>query len=170
MIREDILKMIQEKSSEFNLDDFFFNESDDDYCAIKIISPSQDICFSVEYHDEGAEAIMKALYSDFDLSFSGNAYWPDVVNNWGCVAIQIVKRNFIIVNMPSKLTQYQFDRLFSFYRDMIRINGVLRKSGEEIDIQTNVSKNGRFLNLGKALMDYKTKIVSNDKVKKSIKI
>ena len=50
---------------------------------------------------------------------------------------------------------------------MIRVNGVLRKTGEEIDIQTNLTKDGEFLNLGKALMYLKNRIVvfenSNEK-------
>ena len=54
MKREDIIKEIKGRSSEFNFEDFFFNESDDEYCAIKIITPIQDICFSTEYHNTGA--------------------------------------------------------------------------------------------------------------------
>ena len=101
---------------------------------------------------------MRLLYSDFDEDFSIDPYWPEVCYDYGCVAIQIVKRNFIIVNIPDVINRYQFNELFSFYQDMIKINGVLRKSGEEIDIQTNVVKDGEFLNLGKALMFLKNKI------------
>ncbi|MBR3229988.1 MAG: hypothetical protein IKF91_04090 [Bacilli bacterium] len=162
-MEEDIIK----RSSEFDLKKFFFNESDDEYCAIKIITPIQDICFATEYHDKGAEIIMRTIYSDFDEDFSSNAYWPEVCNDYGCIAIQIVKRNFIIVNIPDFINKYQFNELFSFYQDMIKINSVLRKNGEEIDIQTNVVKDGNFLNLGKALMVLKNKIVdfksSNEK-------
>ena len=128
-MEDDIVK----RSSRFNLKKFFFDESDDEYCAIKIITPIQDICFSTEYHDKGAELIMRNLYSDFDEDFSINPYWPEVCNSYGCIAIQIVKRNFIIVNIPDFINKYQFNELFSFYQDMIKINGVLRKKGEEID-------------------------------------
>lgn len=171
MRREDIVKEIVKKSSEFDFTHFFFDESDDDYCAIKIITPIQDICFTTEYHDRGAEIIMRGLFSDFDDDFSLNPYWPEVCNDYGCIAIQIVKRNFIIVNIPDYINKYQFNELFSFYQDMIKVNSVLRKSGEEIDIQTNVVKDGEFLNLGKALMFLKNKIVDfkNDN-EKNIKI
>ncbi|MBR3363157.1 MAG: hypothetical protein IKG40_04445 [Bacilli bacterium] len=161
------MEEIIELSENFDLKKFFLAESDDEYCAIKIITPIQDICFSTEYHDKGAELAMRALYSDFDEDFSLNPYWPIVCNDYGCIAIQIVKRNFIIVNIPSHINSYQFAELFSFYQDMVKINGFLRKNGEEIDIQTNVVKNGNFLNLGKALMFLKNKIVefnnSNEK-------
>lgn len=152
-MEEDIIK----RSFKFDLDTFFFNDSDE-YCAIKIITPIQDICFATEYHNEGAELIMRTIYSDFDENFSLNSYWPEVCMSYGCIAIQIVKRNFIIVNIPKYINRYQFNELFSFYQDMIRINGVLRKNGEEIDIQTNVVKDGKFLNLGRALMFLKNKI------------
>lgn len=161
------MEEIVEKSSKFNLKKFFFDESDDEYCAIKIITPIQDICFSTEYHDKGAEAIMRSLYDDFNYDFSNDPYWPEVCNSYGCIAIQIIKRNFIIVNIPDYINKYQFNELFSFYQDMIRVNGVLRKTGEEIDIQTNLTKDGEFLNLGKALMYLKNRIVvfenSNEK-------
>ena len=171
MKREDIIKEIKDRSSEFNFRNFFFNESDDEYCAIKIITPIQDICFSTEYHDKGAELIMRGLYIDFDEDFSLDPYWPEVCNDYRCVAIQIVKRNFIIVNIPEFINKYQFNELFSFYQDMIKINGVLRKRGEEIDIQTNVVKDGEFLNLGKALIFLKNKIVDFKSVnEKNIKI
>lgn len=153
------MEEIIEKISKFNLKKFFFDESDDEYCAIKIITPIQDICFSTEYHDVGAEVIMKALYDDFNDDFSNNPYWPEVCNSYGCIAIQIIKRNFIIVNIPDYINKYQFNELFSFYRDMIMVNGILRKTGEEIDIQTNLARDGEFLNLGKALMYLKNRIV-----------
>ena len=164
-MEDDIVK----RSSRFNLKKFFFDESDDEYCAIKIITPIQDICFSTEYHDKGAELIMRNLYSDFDEDFSINPYWPEVCNSYGCIAIQIVKRNFIIVNIPDFINKYQFNELFSFYQDMIKINGVLRKKGEEIDIQTNVVKDGCFLNLGKALMFLKNRVCEFNN-EKNIKI
>ena len=158
MNKEDIIKKIRKKILKFDFDDFFFNDSDENYCAIKIITPIQDICFYTEYHDAGAELIMRGLYDNFDENFSGNPYWPDLVNEMGCIAIQILKRNFIIVNIPKKINKFQFEKLFSFYQDMIRINGILRKAGEEIDIQTNVVSGGSFLNLGKALMHYKNSL------------
>lgn len=164
-MEDDIVK----RSSRFNLKKFFFDESDDEYCAIKIITPIQDICFSTEYHDKGAELIMRNLYSDFDEDFSINPYWPEVCNSYGCIAIQIVKRNFIIVNIPDFINKYQFNELFSFYQDMIKINGVLRKKGEEIDIQTNIVKDGCFLNLGKALMFFKNRVCEFNN-EKNIKI
>ena len=46
----------------------------------------------------------------------------------------------------------------SYFLFMIKVNGVLRKSGEEIEIHTNVTKNGEFLNLGKALLLLKNRI------------
>ena len=166
-MEEDIIK----RSFKFDLDTFFFNESDDEYCAIKIITPIQDICFATEYHNEGAELIMRTIYSDFDEDFSSNSYWPEVCMSYGCIAIQIVKRNFIIVNIPKYINRYQFNELFAFYQDMIRINGLLRKNGEEIDIQTNVVRDGKFLNLGRALMLYKKRIVEvKGKNEKNIKI
>lgn len=154
-MEEEIIK----RNMKFDLQNFFFSESDDEYCAIKIITPIQDFCFATEYHDKGAELVMRVLYSDFDEDFSQNPYWPDVCNSYGCIAIQIVKRNFIIVNIPSYINKYQFNELFSFYQDMIKINSLLRKSGEEIDIQTNLVKDDKFLNLGKALMFLKKRIV-----------
>lgn len=158
MGNEELLK----RCLKFDLKEFFFNESDDDYSAIKIITPIQDICFCTEYHDEGAEAIMRCLYSGFNEKFNINPYWPEVVNAWGCIAIQILKRNFIIVNIPSQINNYQFKRLFAFYQDMIKINSVLRKKGEEIEIHTNINKNGEFLNLGKALMFLKNNVCEFD--------
>lgn len=162
-MKDDLVK----RSSKFDLKKFFFDQSDDEYCAIKIITPIQDICFSTEYHDKGAELIMRTIYNDFNEDFSLNPYWPDVCNSYGCIAVQIVKRNFIIVNIPDFINKYQFNELFSFYQDMVKINGILRRKGEEIDIQTNITKNGEFLNLGKALMYLKNKIVvlenSNEK-------
>ena len=54
---------------------------------------------------------------------------------------------------------------------MIKINGKLRKKGEEIDIQTNIAKDGKFLNLGKALMFLKNKIIEfKNNNEKNIKI
>ncbi len=158
MIKEDIVKEVIDRSSKFDLKKFFFDESDDEYCAIKMITPIQDICFTTDYHDKGAELIMRFLFDDFNENFSLNPYWPEVCNSYGCVAIQIVKRNFIIVNIPNFINMYQFNELFSFYQDMIKVNGVLRKSGEEIEIHTNVTKNGEFLNLGKALLLLKNRI------------
>ena len=166
-MREDIIK----RNSEFDFKNFFFDECDDEYCAIKIITPIQDICFTTEYHDKGAELIMRTIYSDFNEDFSLNPYWPEVCNSYGCIAIQIVKRNFIIVNTPDFINRYQFNELLSFYQNMIKINGKLRKKGEEIDIQTNIAKDGKFLNLGKALMFLKNKIIEfKNNNEKNIKI
>ena len=54
---------------------------------------------------------------------------------------------------------------------MIKINSVLRKNNEEIDIQTNIVRNGKFLNLGKALIYLKNrKIEYKNKNEKNIKI
>ena len=50
-----VMEEIIELSENFDLKKFFLAESDDEYCAIKIITPIQDICFSTEYHDKGAE-------------------------------------------------------------------------------------------------------------------
>ena len=157
---------INNEIAKFNLNDFFFNENDDNYCAIKIISKDKDICFNVEYHNEGAELIMRNLFDDFKEDFSDNAYWPEIVNEWGCIAIQIVKRNFIIVNIPESINEYQFGKLLDFYQDMVKVNSVLRKTNEEIDIQTNITKNKKFLNLGKALMVLKNKVKNTVQNKK----
>ena len=156
---------------EFDLKKFFFDESDEDYSAIKIITPTQDICFVTEYHADGAELIMRKIYSDFDEDFSSDPYWPDVCNSYGCIAIQILKRGFIIVNIPDFINRYQFNELFAFYQDMVKINSVLRENGEEIEIHTNVLKDEKFLNLGRALMLYKKRIVEfKGKNEKNIKI
>lgn len=45
---------------------------------------------------------------------------------------------------------------------MIKVNSVLRKNDEEIEIHTNINKNGEFLNLGKALMFLKNKVCEFD--------
>ena len=46
---------ISEKCAKFNFDDFFLDESDEDFSAIMIVTPRQNVCFVTEYHEEGAE-------------------------------------------------------------------------------------------------------------------
>lgn len=146
---------ISEKCAKFNFDDFFLDESDEDFSAIMIVTPRQNVCFVTEYHEEGAEEIMNGIYDDgFDFSYED--YWPEIVNDYGCVAIQLLKRGFVIVNLPLIINQFQYDELFNFYQNMLKINGELRKLGESsVELHSNVFSNGQNLPFGRALMAYK---------------
>ena len=97
------------------------------------------------------------------LIFSSEDYWPEIVNGYGCVAVQILKRGFIIVNFPKVINNFQFTELFDFYQRLLKVNGRLWKSGEEeIDFHSNVFSNNGNLSFGRALMAYKNKIIEFD--------
>lgn len=146
---------ISEKCARFDLDEFFLAASDEDFSAIMIITPRQNICFSTYVHPAGASEIMEEVYGE-DFYFDSNDYWPDIVNDYGCVAIQLLKRGFVIVNLPKVINQFQYDELFKLHQEMIRINGEIRKLGEEpVELHSNVFSRGRSLSLGRALMVYK---------------
>lgn len=149
---------IGKKCAKFDFGKFFFDESDDEFSAIMIITPRQNICFSAEYHAKGAAEIMSEVYGE-NFDFSSEDYWPEIVNEYGCVAVQILKRGFVIVNFPSVVNEFQFNELFDFYQKLMKVNNELRKKGEEpLEFHSNVFSGGNNLSFGRALMAYKKRV------------
>lgn len=154
---------VVEKNNNFDFEDFFFSSGDENFSAIRIITKNQTITCLTEAHEDYAEKIMRALYPEFNESFEDNAYWPDIVGSYGNISIQMLKKGFEIINIPKEINSYQFNELFNFYKDMMVINREFRKNGiEEIELYTNIFHKNHHLNLAKALIYLKDKVVDND--------
>ena len=102
---------------------------------------------------------MKTLYEDFEVD--DDFSWSSAINDRGCVVIQMLP-DFEVVYIPDVINNYQFNILFNFYQDIMKINRVKRQNGEEeIKMYTNYYFGDKFLNLGRALMLLKNEIIWN---------
>ena len=145
---------------DFDYNNFFFNDNED-IKAVRIITPNKTITSFADIHDEEAIRVMKSLYEDFEVD--DDFSWSSAINDKGCVVIQMLP-DFEIVFIPDIINNYQFNELFSFYQDIMKVNRMKRRNDEEdVKIYTNYSLNGKFLDLGMTLMLLKNEINSNDK-------
>lgn len=145
---------------EFDYNNFFFN-CNEDIKAIKIITPSMTITSYADIHEEEAIRIMKTLYCDFKVDEDSS--WSSAINDRGCVAIQMLS-DFEVVYIPEFVNFYQFNELFIFYQNIMKVNRLKRKYGNpEVKIYTNYYFDDKFLDLGRALILLKKEIFQKEK-------
>lgn len=139
----------------FDYNNFFFG-GNEDIKAIIIITPSTSLTSFADIHEDAAVITMKSLYKDFEVD--SDSSWSSAINDEGCIVIQMLP-DFEIVYIPDTINNYQFNMLFSFYQDIMRVNQKKRKNGEEeVKIYTNYYLDDKFLYLGRALMSLKKEI------------
>ena len=145
---------------EFDYDNFFFGNNED-IKAIRIITPSTSLTSFADIHEETAVRTMKSLYKDFEVD--SDSSWSSAINDEGCIVIQMLP-DFEIVYIPDTINNYQFNMLFSFYQDIMKVNQKKRKNGEaEVRVYTNYYLDDKFLDLGRALMSLKKEMGLSEK-------
>lgn len=132
-MEEYLLKSIKEESRKFNFDDFF--SSEDDLAALMVITSSDEYIVEIDVHEDAAIRIFEALYGEkLDI----DDYFAFSFNDKGDVCIQLMNKDFIIVNIPDSLSDFQYKRLV--YLNDIANNYL-------IELHTNIFDGDRHLSL-----------------------
>lgn len=144
----EILNEIVEQSNNFNIKEFCLNEKN---IAIGIITPRQTIYAYCEEHIEGAKAIYRQMYDNFNefrCEIGKQFLWQEESANMGNICIQLCSSSFMLVYIPKQINMYQFMQLYQFNKD---INKYYNKESFEIITNAGVTLNEAMNEISKKI-------------------
>lgn len=172
----EILEELIKENEEFDLADFYLKMNcksafevmfgGRDYTvpdgAVSLITPSQMLSFySWQYHKDALENVMGVIYKDFNNAFFAESDFEEIAVSFGDVCIQLCAL-FAFVWVPDVVNEFQYNALVDFALEAKKVNDERVNRGlKPIDYATNVSVNGKCLDLADALPFIKNRISEN---------